>query len=234
MRALEPVLLAMALLVFPARTARMRLGVENGPVRADSSRARSSRWWQPLFLAASAGLLGALVFGLLPGAALGAGVFWWAGRVQWPVESTDPLELAACWDLLAAGMRAGLPLLVTVRAVAAELTGPSGSVLREVAGLLELGADPASAWEPALRNPGTAELARAARRTARTGSALAEVAAESAAEARKAASDRAQAQAERASVWITAPLGLCFLPAFLCLGVVPVVAGMVQRLGSGW
>jgi hypothetical protein len=30
----------------------------------------------------------------------------------------------------------------------------------------------------------------------------------------------------RAGVWILAPLGLCFLPAFVCLGVVPLVLGI--------
>ena len=40
------------------------------------------------------------------------------------------------------------------------------------------------------------------------------------------AADGARARAERASVLIAGPLGLCFLPAFVCLGVVPVVAGL--------
>ncbi len=34
------------------------------------------------------------------------------------------------------------------------------------------------------------------------------------------------AAAERAGVLIAGPLGLCFLPAFVCLGIVPVVAGL--------
>jgi hypothetical protein len=34
------------------------------------------------------------------------------------------------------------------------------------------------------------------------------------------------AAAQRASVLIAGPLGLCYLPAFLCLGIVPVVAGL--------
>jgi hypothetical protein len=33
-------------------------------------------------------------------------------------------------------------------------------------------------------------------------------------------------------VLITLPLGLCFLPAFVCLGVAPVVAGLASRLTS--
>jgi pilus assembly protein TadC len=31
---------------------------------------------------------------------------------------------------------------------------------------------------------------------------------------------------QRAGVRVLAPLGLCFLPAFVCLGVVPLVIGI--------
>ncbi|GAA2791602.1 type II secretion system F family protein [Saccharopolyspora taberi] len=149
-------------------------------------------------------------------------------------ERTEPLVLAAGWDLLAAGMRAGLPVPVILRAVAAEFRGAPARVLHEVARQLALGADAGSAWEPALRHADTADLARAARRTARSGSGLAEVAQALAADARSSADARAQERAQRASVWVAMPLGLCFLPAFLCLGVAPVVAGMVHRLVVQW
>jgi pilus assembly protein TadC len=44
----------------------------------------------------------------------------------------------------------------------------------------------------------------------------------------------AGAAAERASVLIAGPLGMCYLPAFLCLGIVPVVAGLAgDVLSSG-
>lgn len=145
-------------------------------------------------------------------------------------ERADPLVLAAGWDLLAAGMRAGLPVPVIVRAVAVEVGGTARRTLNEVADHLALGSDAAAGWEPALRDPDTAELARAARRTARTGSALADVAAELADRARARSSELAEVRAQRGAVWISAPLGLCFLPAFLCLGVLPVVLGMFDRI----
>ncbi|MBQ0928079.1 type II secretion system F family protein [Saccharopolyspora endophytica] len=145
-------------------------------------------------------------------------------------ERADPLVLAAGWDLLAAGMRAGLPVPVIVRAVAVEVVGTARRTLNEVADHLALGSDAAAGWEPALRDPDTAELARAARRTARTGSALADVAAELADRARARSSELAEVRAQRGAVWISAPLGLCFLPAFLCLGVLPVVLGMFDRI----
>ncbi|MFE3028477.1 type II secretion system F family protein, partial [Nocardia tengchongensis] len=45
--------------------------------------------------------------------------------------------------------------------------------------------------------------------------------------------DAAAARAERAGVLIGGPLGLCFLPAFLCLGIVPVVLGLAGRVLDG-
>jgi pilus assembly protein TadC len=36
--------------------------------------------------------------------------------------------------------------------------------------------------------------------------------------------------AGRAGVLMTAPLGICFLPAFLCLGLAPVVVGLLGQL----
>ena len=48
------------------------------------------------------------------------------------------------------------------------------------------------------------------------------------------AAHTAAAAAERAGVLIAGPLGLCFLPAFVCLGIAPVVAGLAgQVLQSG-
>jgi pilus assembly protein TadC len=67
---------------------------------------------------------------------------------------------------------------------------------------------------------------RLARRSAASGSALAEGVSDLATQLRDDAADGARAAAERASVLIAGPLGLCYLPAFVCLGIVPVVAGL--------
>ncbi|MFD0891079.1 type II secretion system F family protein, partial [Streptosporangium algeriense] len=45
-------------------------------------------------------------------------------------------------------------------------------------------------------------------------------------DARQEARSAASAAALRVGVQAVAPLGLCFLPAFVCLGIVPVVAGL--------
>lgn len=137
-------------------------------------------------------------------------------------QSRGPFERAAAWDLLAACLRAGLPVPTAIQAVAVK-------ELAQVAELLKLGADPVTAWAPALEHPETAALARAARRTARSGAALAGQAAELAERTRAEATNEAEAKAQKAAVAVAAPLALCFLPAFLCLGVVPVVLGLADR-----
>jgi pilus assembly protein TadC len=91
-----------------------------------------------------------------------------------------------------------------------------------------LGADHATAWSNPNLPPDnhTEALMRLARRSATSGAALADGVAELAEQSRHEAADAAHAAAERASVLIAGPLGLCYLPAFLCLGIIPVVAGL--------
>ncbi len=145
-------------------------------------------------------------------------------------ERRDPWQEAGAWDELASCLRAGLSLDRAVRAVAASLPGPMSAALTEVADLLALGADPSDAWAPALDEPATARLARAARRSARSGAAVAEVATTVAADVRAEAAEAVSARAERAGVLVAGPLGLCFLPAFLALGIAPVVIGLAGPL----
>lgn len=145
-------------------------------------------------------------------------------------SNVDSLGLAANWDLLAACLRAGLPVPAAVHSVASGMSGATSIALRRAAELVALGAAPDEAWRPALECPSTAALARAARRTAQSGTALADAVNELAVSVRDRAADEAEARAERAGVLVTAPLGLCFLPAFVCLGVVPVVIGLASGI----
>ncbi|MFE3292910.1 type II secretion system F family protein [Rhodococcus sp. NPDC059234] len=146
----------------------------------------------------------------------------------------DPMAGAAGYDLLAACLRSGLPMAVAAAAVAPNSPEPIAGALRAAANLLALGAEPEIAWERAAADPETETLARTARRSARSGSSLAAAMTELAADRRTVVEDRGVAAAERAGVLISGPLGLCFLPAFLCLGIVPVVVGLATRvLGQG-
>jgi pilus assembly protein TadC len=99
-----------------------------------------------------------------------------------------------------------------------------------------MGADPDTAWRAGEgdESDGCEALSRLARRSASSGSALAQAITELAEQSRQDACHTAAAAAERAGVLIAGPLGLCFLPAFVCLGIVPVVAGLAGNIfGSG-
>ncbi|MFI9505795.1 type II secretion system F family protein [Nocardia sp. NPDC052566] len=160
-----------------------------------------------------------------------------SGRAVSKKSVADPLAVASVFDLLAACLRAGLPMAGAARAVAPGAPARLGAALLRAADLLALGADAATAWERAEREADAEEvaaLARMARRSARSGASLAVAVGELAEQRRGAIEDAAAARAERAGVLISGPLGLCFLPAFLCLGIVPVVIGLAGRvLGDG-
>ncbi|EIF00822.1 type II secretion system F family protein [Saccharomonospora glauca] len=139
-------------------------------------------------------------------------------------------DSALALDLLGACLSAGVPVPTAVDAVASVATGAVGEALRDAAHALALGASPESAWRRAREHPDIADLARAACRTASSGTALADQATTLAARIRHLEADGTEARAQRVSVLIVGPLGLCFLPAFLCLGVIPVVLGLASRL----
>ncbi|WP_239393361.1 type II secretion system F family protein, partial [Frankia sp. CiP3] len=75
-----------------------------------------------------------------------------------------------------------------------------------------------------------ATFARALARTEDSGARLAATLARLADQTRAHHQEHALAAARRAGVTAVAPLGLCFLPAFLALGVVPVIAGAGRGL----
>ena len=152
------------------------------------------------------------------------------------VRGPDPLAVASSLDVLAVCLAAGMAVSTAATATAPTAPPPLARVLSRAADLLALGADPGVAWSapPALPpgsvDPQTDALLRLARRSSSSGVALAEAVAALAAQCRQDAAHVAAATAERAGVLIAGPLGLCFLPAFVCLGIVPVVAGLAGDL----
>ncbi len=144
--------------------------------------------------------------------------------------ASELLRSAATLDLLAACLAGGLPVSVALEAVGPAASPKTAAALRSVASHLAVGVGPAEAWAPVRDRPGLTELSVAAVRTARAGTALAAHAKDLARRLRESLSAEAEERAERAGVLLAAPIGLCFLPAFLCLGVLPVVLGLAGRL----
>ena len=155
-----------------------------------------------------------------------------ATRVGASDGAEDPLAVASSLDVFAACLSSGMAVARAARATAPSAPRSLAHVLARAADLLALGADPATAWaSPTEPGSGSDDvhvvaLCRLARRSAGSGTALAQAVSELADQSRLDAADAARAAAERASVLIAGPLGVCYLPAFVCLGIVPVVVGL--------
>ncbi|MGY1696552.1 MULTISPECIES: type II secretion system F family protein [unclassified Geodermatophilus] len=229
-------LLSAALLLWPSPALRMaaRVRAVTGPRPAPPAAAPRRSAVRRVLLPGAVGGAVALLVGGPPGAVLGvlAGVLAdrllrRGGRAA-SADDAGAVELPVACDLLAVCLAAGMPVAGALGAVATALPGPSGDALGAVAGRLRLGAAPHAAWTGA--PAGVAGLGRVLVRAGESGAAAVPALHVLAAEARSAARSDAEAAVRRAGVWVLAPLGACFLPAFVCLGIAPMVIGIAGQV----
>lgn len=181
-------------------------------------------------LALAVGGLGGAIAGVAGGVLLSrfvAGLEPARARVRRRRVASD-LPLAA--DLLSVCLDAGTPFTEAADAVAAAVGGPVGARLRSAVAEERLGGDPVEIWRAVGREPAFRPLARAYVRAVQSGAPLSAGLARVAAEQRRQVRTEAVARARAAGVHVVAPLGLCFLPAFVLLGIVPAVAGLVRTI----
>jgi Flp pilus assembly protein TadB len=171
-----------------------------------------------------------IVLGLLAAAAVVVGV----PRLQTEADRARRRELSRqaplAVDLLAACLASGASLEAALAAAGRAVPGAAGDVLSTATAALRMGADPLDVWRTVGELPELAPLARAAARSAQTGAPLASLLPRVADDLRADRRSDAEARTRTAAVRLTAPLGAAFLPAFVLLGVVPVVASWVGAL----
>ncbi|MFD9000918.1 type II secretion system F family protein [Streptomyces sp. NPDC059582] len=198
-------------------------------------------WWLPLVGAVIAGWV---VVGGVTGVMVGltAAVVLWRWRLRQasngrasgvdPQEAARQLPLAA--ELLGACIEAGAGPVIAAQAAGEALGGPVGDALARGAAEVRLGGEPCEAWRRLAAIPGAGSLAGLLERADVSGLPAAGPAARLAADARADRARDATARARRAAVMVTAPVGLCFLPAFIAVGVLPVVIGLAgEAMGGG-
>lgn len=136
-------------------------------------------------------------------------------------------QLPLTADLLAACLSSCSSPAQAAAAVAESVGAPMSGWLAGAAAQLTLGAPPEVCWEQlGAECVPLAPLAGCLVRTSTSGAPPA-TALIALAQAQRAAAGRvAHARVRRAGVLATAPLGVCFLPAFVLVGVVPVVMGL--------
>lgn len=138
-------------------------------------------------------------------------------------EDTDP---ALACDLAAAGLACGAAIPRVLDALAAACARES---LAWTAHALRLGVPWDEAWE---ETPEWAHPLRDALESSWTsGSAPEMMLARSASWERRSRLADAKTRAEELSVRLVGPLGVCFLPAFLALGIAPLLASLTGGLG---
>ncbi|HVX44214.1 MAG TPA: type II secretion system F family protein [Mycobacteriales bacterium] len=225
---------AIGLLIWPADAAARRLRrllLPSGPGSA-------ALQWNPVRLTAGGAAVAIFVLSPgLPGLLIGAAVACALDRYLRRLETGSARrhrrerarEFPVALDLLSIALRAGLPVTAAAGLVATALEGPLAEDLRRVGALCALGADPPMAWSHFRDDPLWSEVARSVARAADSGSALSGLLRRIAEDRRSEQEQAAHAAARRASVIAMAPLGLCFLPAFVCLGIVPVVVGLLSH-----
>ncbi|WP_338015959.1 type II secretion system F family protein [Streptomyces sp. CB02923] len=180
-----------------------------------------------------------ILVGGVAGGVLGLAVAYGAGRWQRRTKARAARQtaenglraaLAPAADLLAACLAAGAGPRESAEAVGRSLGGTVGERLRRVAAELRLGGDPATTWRRFGALPGAQGLATYMERAGISGVPAVEGVSRIAAELRAQACRASAERARRAGVLITLPLTACFLPAFLALGVVPVLIGLASAL----
>lgn len=140
-------------------------------------------------------------------------------------------------DLLGAMLSAGAPLGGALAALGDTCPPPLSLSVQRVQGALALGADWETAWTSAIAQSDATtgatlrELDAALRFAALTGASSAGMVHAYAGQLRRRRNSDAQRRAATLGVRLVVPLGLCYLPAFICLGVLPVVFALVPRWG---
>jgi pilus assembly protein TadC len=133
-------------------------------------------------------------------------------------------------DLVAACLAAGVNTEASLMAAAQAVGDPLRSEIEYAVTSIRWGADPLAIWASVGQIGGLQELSQALVRSLDSGASLAELLPALARDARERQRTRVEARTRTAGVRLMAPLGLMFLPAFVLLGVVPVVVSWANLI----
>ncbi|MEO3934399.1 type II secretion system F family protein [Micrococcaceae bacterium Sec7.4] len=137
-------------------------------------------------------------------------------------------DAAMMLELVGAMLDAGAGLCRALALLAALATPDIRGLLRPVVAALTIGADWDTAWRGAdVRSPGLLAVRDALGFAALTGAPSSAILYAQAARMRRGQFRSAEKQAAALGVKLVVPLGLCSLPAFVCLGVIPVLLAML-------
>uniref|UniRef100_UPI000DF82C17 type II secretion system F family protein n=1 Tax=Desertihabitans aurantiacus TaxID=2282477 RepID=UPI000DF82C17 len=171
-----------------------------------------------------------LLAGVAAGGVVAVGLGWFVSADHHRQQVELMASWPHTWELLASCLRSGLPVGEACRAVCRVSETPSARVLGGVVARIDVGMSEADALLELREDPLVGRVVRDLARGLHSGTQQARTVAEHAAEARAAHHATLQERARSVGVRSVLPLMVCYLPAFVLVGVVPVVGGMVGTL----
>lgn len=177
-------------------------------------------WWTPA-VAVAAGALGFIFLGLLEPVAVKA------------EREAAVLALPEVLDLLASVLAAGAPLRVAARQVAQVCDPAAARTLDLVAAQVSVGVGDAAAWRSVADDPAWGDAARDLARSAESGTAVVDVLLVHARDARRRRREMLQSRARTVGVRSVLPLVCCYLPAFILIGVIPILDSVLSGVLAG-
>lgn len=224
-------LIALTALLVLGPTARSR-AVSASPASKHADIGPLRRLRPVLAILAVAG--GLSLLGGAIGMAAGAVAAVWTWRILGAAEQPaakrrreqleDELPLAV--HLLGACLRAGAAVGPALATVGAALPGAVAEEFAAIGARLDLGADPVDVWGQVAGGGPLAPLGLALLRSHVSGASVTAVIDRLCTDLRAARRSRTDARARTVEVRASVPLGICLLPAFLLLGVVPMSVGV--------
>ncbi len=139
-------------------------------------------------------------------------------------------DLPGLVHLLAAALESGCATGEAVRLVCEAYPGPAADLVASVSPRLALGIDVEGAWRPVLDHTRLAVLGRTMVRAHRSGASVAGEVSALADELGRRSRLRTEERARSVGVKAAVPLGLCLLPSFVLLGIVPLAVSLMQSL----
>lgn len=168
-------------------------------------------------------------FGVVMGAALSPIAHSAVGRLESAASRERNAKIAAqlpgALDLVAVALEVGRPPSVALDLAADATNDPLRAELGHLANKLAIAGDPIAVWSSVVDDPVLAPVGRAFRRAETSGMPVAQVITGVADELRRERRTLRREASRKVAVRTAAPLGVCFLPAFFLIGIVPTILG---------
>jgi len=169
------------------------------------------------------------------GAVLAGVLVWrrsrgWEGRSQRRRRERLAADVLPVVDLLTAAVSAGASPAFALHEVAGLSDGVTADALAHWSRRLRWGSEPTEVWSDMAAHEQFGRLGQVLLRSSTSGAPVAEALERLAQDERDRHRGQIEARVRQIEVKASAPLGLCLLPAFVLLGIVPLVAGAVTGI----